>query len=63
MWGLGRHDFEPAEEICEGIDYEHDKELFLDSLAVSASMRNWGGSTTLDCRSLNKVHLIASKNH
>jgi hypothetical protein len=61
--GLGGHDSEPVEEIWECIDCEHDKELLPDSLAGFAFVRNLDDSATQDCRSLNKVYLIASKNH
>jgi hypothetical protein len=61
-WELGRHDSKLVKEIREGIDCEHDEELLPNSPAGFASMRNWGGSA-MDCRSLNKVHSIASENH
>ena len=63
MWGLERHDYVPADEILDGIDCEHDKELLSNPLAGSTSMINLGGFATQDRRSLNKVHLIASENH
>ena len=62
-WGLGRHDSEPAKEIRVGIDCEHEEELLPNSPVGSTSMRNWGGFTTLDCRSLSMVHLTTSNNH
>jgi hypothetical protein len=43
---LSNHDFEPVEEICEGIDFGHDEEppppppLSLNLLVDYASMRN-----------------------
>ena len=71
-WGLGKqmltlaepsdHDWEPLEGILKGIDCEHDVKLLLDSLIGSNSKKNQGGSATLDCRSLNKVHLNAFDN-
>jgi hypothetical protein len=33
------------------------------NLTSSASMRDWGGSATLGCRSLYKVYLTAFDNH
>jgi hypothetical protein len=60
---LSNHDSKSVEEIWDGIDFEHNEWLFLDSSVGSIFIRNWGGSTTLDCRSPSKVHLIASYNH
>ena len=46
-------------EFREDIDFKH-SEVFL---LGSTSMRDWGGSATLGCRSLNKVHLTTFDNH
>ena len=50
-------------EIWGDIGCENDKKLLSDSPVGSTSMRNWGGFATLDCRSVIKVHSIASENH
>ena len=42
---------------------KHDVKLLPDSLIGYASTKNLGGFTTLDCRSLNRAHLIAFDNH
>ena len=42
---------------------KHDAKLFPDSLIGSASTKNLGGFATLDCRSLNRLHLTAFNNH
>jgi hypothetical protein len=38
---------------------KHDAKLLPDSLIGSTSMKSLGGFSTLDCRSLNRVHLTA----
>jgi hypothetical protein len=52
------HDFDMSEEILKGIDFEHE-ELLLGLWVGSASRRNLGGSSTLDCKTQNMGHLTA----
>jgi hypothetical protein len=42
---------------------KHDAKLLPNSLIGSTSMKNLGCFSTLDCRSLNWVHLTAFNNH
>jgi hypothetical protein len=42
---------------------KHDAKLLPNSLIGSTSRKNLGGFSTLDCRSLNRVHLTAFNNH
>jgi len=56
-------DFEPVKGIHEDINYELNLRLPLDLEVDFASKRNWDGSTILDCKSQQKVHLLVSYNH
>ena len=42
---------------------KHDAKLLHDLLIGSASTKNLDGFATLDCRSLNRVHLTTFDNH
>jgi len=58
---LDNPDDEPVDEIRGVIDYGLDEgPPPVDSLVRSASMKNWGGFATQDCKSLRRVHWIAS---
>jgi hypothetical protein len=70
-WGLDKmmtlaeqsiHDFDMKEEILNDIDFEH-VELLLDSWAGFASRRNWGGSSTLDCKTQKMACWTAFENY
>jgi hypothetical protein len=57
---LGDPDDEPVDEIRGGIDYGLDEGPPLDSLVGFASMKDWGGFATQDCKFARRVHWIAS---
>jgi hypothetical protein len=61
--GPSDHDSRPSKGIREEIYCEHDQRLLPDSLIGFASKKNYGGSTTLDCRSQNMVYLTTFDNH
>jgi hypothetical protein len=54
---LDNPDDEPVDEIRGVIDYGLDEGH---PPVRSASMKNWGGFATQDCKSLRRVHWIAS---